>query len=105
MGVENHRYCNGAPSRQDERVPSRMTLASVPFAEITRRSSASQASTGTSWVTCRSLYFITKAAAKMERKKEEPAPTTKACPYCDTQIPLKATRCAKPAVILPGAIP
>jgi len=39
------------------------------------------------------LFFIVKAAAKMERKKEEAAPATKACPHCDTQIPIKAVRC------------
>jgi large conductance mechanosensitive channel len=39
------------------------------------------------------LFFITKAAARMEKKKEEAAPTTKPCPYCDTQISLKATKC------------
>lgn len=27
-------------------------------------------------------------------KKPAPAPTTRECPYCLTQIPLKATRCA-----------
>ncbi len=39
------------------------------------------------------LFFIVKAAAKFQRKKEEAAPTTKACPHCDTQISLKATKC------------
>ncbi|MBN1540437.1 MAG: MscL family protein [Candidatus Thermoplasmatota archaeon] len=39
------------------------------------------------------LFFIIKAAAKFERKKEEAAPSTKACPFCDTQISLNATRC------------
>lgn len=28
-----------------------------------------------------------------EKKEEAPEPTTKECPYCHTEIPLKATRC------------
>lgn len=28
-----------------------------------------------------------------EKAQEAAEPTTKACPYCDTQIPVKATRC------------
>lgn len=39
------------------------------------------------------LFLITKAAAKIEKKKEEAAPATKPCPHCDSQISLKATRC------------
>ena len=34
-------------------------------------------------------------AVSLGKKKEEPkAPTTKECPYCLSQIPIKATRCA-----------
>jgi len=29
-----------------------------------------------------------------KKKAEEPAPTTKKCPYCLSEIPLEATRCA-----------
>lgn len=39
------------------------------------------------------LFLITKAAARTEKKIEESLPPTKPCPYCDTQISLKATRC------------
>lgn len=30
---------------------------------------------------------------RREKKEEAPEPTTKECPYCHTEIPLKATRC------------
>ncbi len=43
------------------------------------------------------LYLIITAfnrAQKLTRKPEAPpAPTTKVCPYCKTEIPLEATRC------------
>ena len=43
------------------------------------------------------LFLIIKAmnAAKNARKKEEPAaePTTKVCPFCQSEIDIKATRC------------
>ena len=43
------------------------------------------------------LFIIIKAfnKAKSQRKKEEApaAPTTKECPYCLSQVPIKATRC------------
>ena len=42
------------------------------------------------------FFIILKVAFKFKRKKEEatkPAPTTKKCPYCLNEIPLKATRC------------
>ena len=38
------------------------------------------------------IFLLVKQANRL--KKEAPAaPTTKACPYCITQIPLQATRC------------
>lgn len=44
------------------------------------------------------LFCLIKGINKMAgigRKKEEPAPvTTKICPYCKSEIPLEATRCA-----------
>ena len=45
-----------------------------------------------------SLFVVIKtanAAASLYKKKPEPpkAPTTKVCPFCHTEIPLKATRC------------
>jgi large conductance mechanosensitive channel len=39
------------------------------------------------------MFFVVKGAAKLEKEKEAAAPTTKPCPFCDTQIPLKATKC------------
>lgn len=42
------------------------------------------------------LFFIVKMMGAMHKKKEEPEaePTTKTCPYCKSEIPLDATRCA-----------
>lgn len=41
------------------------------------------------------IFFVVRALNRL--KKEEPAapaaPTTKPCPYCFTDIPIKATRC------------
>lgn len=41
------------------------------------------------------LFLIVRQINRLQRKKEEkPAePTTKTCPYCLTEIPIKATRC------------
>ncbi len=39
------------------------------------------------------VFIIVKAYQKMERPKAAVAPITKECPFCMTQIPLKATRC------------
>ena len=42
------------------------------------------------------LFLLVKAMNKMMslgKKKEEPAPTTKDCPYCYSKISVKATRC------------
>lgn len=44
------------------------------------------------------LFCLLRAVNKamhLGKKKEEPAaPTTKECPYCLSQIPIKATKCA-----------
>ncbi|MCI7130192.1 MAG: large conductance mechanosensitive channel protein MscL [Lachnospiraceae bacterium] len=41
------------------------------------------------------LMRMVNKAVSLGKKKEEPkAPTTKECPYCLSQIPVKATRCA-----------
>ena len=43
------------------------------------------------------LMKVVNKAAGIERKKEEEtpaAPTTKDCPFCKSEIPLEATRCA-----------
>ena len=41
------------------------------------------------------FFLIVRPIAKMTAKKPAPAgpPTTKECPYCDSAIPIKATRC------------
>ena len=41
------------------------------------------------------FFFIVRPIAKMQAKKVEApaAPTTKECPFCFTNIPIKATRC------------
>lgn len=43
------------------------------------------------------LFCIVKAVNKMmalgKKKEEAPAPTTKKCPYCCTEIDINATRC------------
>ena len=42
------------------------------------------------------LFLLVKAMNKMMslgKKKEDPAPTTKDCPYCFSKISVKATRC------------
>ena len=48
-------------------------------------------------VTALVLFLIVKAFNKMKnlKKKDEPAaePTTKECPYCLSEVPIKATRC------------
>ncbi len=41
------------------------------------------------------LFFVIKGINKLKGEKPAPAakPTTKACPYCFSEIPIKATRC------------
>ncbi|MDO4648487.1 MAG: large conductance mechanosensitive channel protein MscL [Eubacteriales bacterium] len=39
------------------------------------------------------LRAFNKAASLAKKPAEEPAPTTKECPYCKSEIPLEATRC------------
>jgi len=41
------------------------------------------------------LFLIVRQVNRLQRQeKEQPAePTTKTCPYCMTEIPIKATRC------------
>ena len=39
------------------------------------------------------IFLIIRAANKMKKPEVAAALTTKECPYCLTQIPLKATRC------------
>ena len=35
-----------------------------------------------------------KAAALVHKEEEAPAPTTKVCPFCKSEIPVEATKCA-----------
>jgi large conductance mechanosensitive channel len=48
------------------------------------------------------IFMIVKAMNKMKRKAEAApaAPTTKACPECMMEIPIKASRCGHCAVVL-----
>jgi large conductance mechanosensitive channel len=41
------------------------------------------------------IFLLVKAINKVRKPAEAPAeaPTTKACPFCKTEIPLEATRC------------
>ncbi len=42
------------------------------------------------------IFFMLKGLTKLKKQEEPtpaPAPTTKKCPYCQTDIPLEATRC------------
>ncbi len=39
------------------------------------------------------LFFLIRGINALKREKPAPAPTTKPCPYCKTQIHLEATRC------------
>ena len=48
-------------------------------------------------ITAFALFLIIKAANRLQPEEKEetplPAPTTKQCPYCYTEIPIPATRC------------
>jgi large conductance mechanosensitive channel len=47
-------------------------------------------------ITSFAIFLVVKAANQMKRKEEAappPAPTTKTCPFCATEIPIPATRC------------
>ena len=41
------------------------------------------------------IFLIIRLANRLQRLRpsEKPAPTTKECPYCISNIPIKATRC------------
>jgi large conductance mechanosensitive channel len=40
------------------------------------------------------LFLIVRSMNKLKRREETPAePTTKECPFCLSQVPIKATRC------------
>ena len=40
------------------------------------------------------LFLVIRQMNRMRHETPAPAPTTRACPYCLSNIPLKATRCA-----------
>ncbi len=42
------------------------------------------------------IFVLIRGLNKLKRKEEEPEeePTTKDCPHCLSEIPIKATRCA-----------
>ena len=40
------------------------------------------------------MRMVNKAVSLGKKKEESKAPTTKECPYCLSQIPIKATKCA-----------
>lgn len=40
------------------------------------------------------VFCIVKAINSLKKKPEEAAPTTKKCPYCLSEIPLEAKKCA-----------
>jgi large conductance mechanosensitive channel len=41
------------------------------------------------------VFLVIRGINRMKRQKEEPVaePTTKTCPFCQSSIPIKATRC------------
>lgn len=39
------------------------------------------------------LFLVIRVMNRLKKKAEAPAPTTKVCPFCATDIPLKAVRC------------
>ena len=46
-------------------------------------------------ITAFAIFLVIKGANRLQREKEAPppAPTTKQCPFCYTDIPIPATRC------------
>jgi large conductance mechanosensitive channel len=49
------------------------------------------------------MFFLMRAAMRMRKPQVAAAPTTKACPFCSTQIPLSANRCPNCTSQLPAA--
>ena len=51
------------------------------------------------------IFLLVRSINRMRRKPEQPAPApdTKACPFCLSTIPIKATRCAHCTSELPPA--
>ena len=47
-------------------------------------------------ITAFAIFLVVKGASRLQREEEAappPAPTTKQCPFCFTDIPIPATRC------------
>ena len=40
-----------------------------------------------------SIFMVVKGINSLRRPKEEPAPTTKTCPYCKSEIHIEAVKC------------
>jgi len=49
------------------------------------------------------MFLIVKAVIRLRKPKEAPAPTTKECPFCKSQIPIQATRCPSCTSELPSS--
>lgn len=49
------------------------------------------------------IFLIIKFANRFKKPEKAPEPTTKECPYCKSQINLKATRCPECTSQLEGA--
>lgn len=39
------------------------------------------------------IFIVIKQVAKVRPQEEAPAPTTKVCPYCKSEIPIEAVKC------------
>jgi large conductance mechanosensitive channel len=39
------------------------------------------------------MFLVIRQVNRLQQPEAAPAPTTKACPYCHTDIPIEATRC------------
>jgi len=48
------------------------------------------------------MFFLVRVASRMEKPAEAGPPTTKACPFCQTAIPIGASRCPNCTSQLPG---
>ena len=46
------------------------------------------------------MFLLVRQINRIKRRQSEPVSKTKECPYCISQIPLKATRCAHCASVL-----
>lgn len=49
------------------------------------------------------LFLVIRQVNRLQRPAEQPAPTTRECPYCHTAIPIQATRCPNCTSQLGGA--